>query len=133
MQKKLGYINVSGMTLAALLFGYALLTSTPGSLRQSTQDMFAAVGVTLAVAPNQYNSQAQQLAAKETLLNKREADLATKERTATQVVAAIDNNLGLYSLLASLVLCILIACNFYFDMRRSQRATFGQKFSVDLR
>ena len=84
MRKRFGYINVTGLIVAVLLFGYAVSTSTPAVLLQSAEDVVAAVGVSIAVAPNQYNTTAQQLSDKQKQLDQREAALNDKEQAIAQ-------------------------------------------------
>ena len=120
---------MSALTLAVFLFAFAMLTSTPASLLENTQTMFAAVGVTIAVAPNPYNTVAQQLSAKETQLTQKEAQLTAQEQALSNSPSASDRY-GFYSLCMSAVLLVLVGLNFYFDRRR---ATMPSRYSVDLR
>ena len=126
--------NTNLLSLAVLLFAVAVITAPPARLQQSTKDMFAAVGVSMSVAQNPINTQAQQLKQKETQLDQREATLLAKENPAAQWQWIGQNaNLSFYSLCMSTALFILVGINFYFDFRRKNRSGAAQKFSVDLR
>ena len=134
MSKRMRNVNVCLLFLAAFLFGFATLTSPISVLTQNAQDMFAAVGVTMSVAPNPYNTVAAQLQLKETALKQKEQQLASRENAqASQPLTAPSNRYSFYSLCMSIVLCILVAINFYFDVRRKGRADVAKRFSVDLR
>ena len=130
MRKRLGYLNATGLAVAGVLFGFAVYATTPQSLLQHAQETLAAVGVTIAVAPNPYNTVAAQLSAKEAQLNQKEAQL--NAQAATQTRPSLDNRYGFYSLCSSLVLLVLVAMNFYLDNRRRSGGP-QRTYSVDLR
>lgn len=129
MRKRMKYLEVTALVVAVLLFGYAAVTSTPASLGQSAKDSLATVGVSLAVTQNPYNSAAEQLAQKQKLLDQREADLASREHSSYDP----SGRLALYSLATSLALFVLVALNFYFDVKRRGPTKRSGQFSVDLR
>ena len=130
MHKRIGYINATALLIASLLFGFAVLTSTPDSLRENMHDTLAAVGVSLSVVPNQYNTVAQQLDAKAAQLNQQEAQLNARTQV-SNVQITTNNRYGFYSLCMSAVLLVLVSLNFYFDYRR--RVAPRRTYSVDLR
>ena len=132
MRTRIGYINATALMLAAVLFGFAVITSTPSSLVQHTRELFAAVGVTIAVAPNPYNTVAQQLSAKETQLTQREAQLSAQEDATARSQTTSSDRYGFYSVCMSSVLVVLVGLNFYFDIRRRSREP-RSAYSVDLR
>ncbi len=134
MSKRRRNRNAGLLSVAVFLFGLAVITAPPASLQQSAKDMFAAVGVSMSVAQNPINTQAQQLKQKETQLDQREATLLAKENPTAQWQWIGQNaNLSFYSLCMSTALFILVGINFYFDFRRKNRSGAAQKFSVDLR
>ena len=130
------YINTGMLALAAVFLSYTALTATPSSLLGNAQTMLASagVGVSVAVAPNPYNTLAQQLSNKEAQLNQQSAFLAAQEQTInSSAPTAPANRYGFYSLCVSMALFVLVAINFYFDIRRRDKATPAGTFSVDLR
>ncbi len=134
MRKRKRYINASMLVGAVLFLGIGALTSTPASLERGASDMFAAVGVSMAVAPNPYNSVADQLSTKEKQLDKREAELGVKENAATPGTQNSQSaRYGFYSLCMSAALFALVAINFYYDARRRGGVEPARKFSIDLR
>lgn len=125
------YIN-AGLFAAAIVFlGYAALNSTPASLARGAKDTLADVSLTVGVAPNPYNTEAAQLAQKQEQLNQEQTRLTAEQSAAAQTQGTNDR-WAFYSLCASAVLLVLVAVNFYLDMRR-RRQPSGQRFSVDLR
>lgn len=126
---RMKYSNATLLFFATFLFGYAVFSSSPAELLKSAQSMLAAVGVSASVEPNQYNTVAEQLAAKEARLNQQASDLAAKEKADAQSPA---NLYGFWSLCISAALFALIAFNFYMDSRR-RGLRGGGKLSVDLR
>ena len=131
MRKRIGYINATALTVVALLFGFAALTSTPAALLQTARNMFATVGVSIAIAPNPYNTVARQLADKEAQLNQREAQVSAQEQAVSNSQSSRDT-FGFYSLCMSAVLLVLVGINFYLDARR-RSSTTSPNYSVDLR
>lgn len=132
MRRRLRNIDTIALMLAVLLFGFAALTVTPASLGQGAQGMFAAVGVNLAVTENPYNAVAAQLDTKQRQLDQREAQMVTRENS--NVGGALSSyRLGVYSLGTSVALFILVALNFYFDIKRRHLGGPTSKFSIDLR
>jgi hypothetical protein len=116
-------VNLGLICAALVCLSYASLTLTPASLNSNVKDTLAAVGVgvTASVSPNQYNTLAEQLDAKEAELNQREAAL-NQQGSAVPITnglnAIAQDRLGFYSLCVSVLLLILVAINFYYDVRR---------------
>lgn len=77
----------------------------------------ATVGASASVPPNEYNTLAAQLADKQNQLASREQEVSLREAEAQ---SRGGGNLAIYSLIASLVLALLVAMNFYFDLRRDR-------------
>jgi len=113
------------MLSAAFLFlVYASLTLTPTTLKSNANDMLAAagIGVEAAVPANPYNTLAAELAAKEARLNQEQAALNASGYGMTpgtaKAFALSPDRYGFYSLCVSILLFILVAVNFYYDVRR---------------
>lgn len=79
-----------------------------------------AVGVTVSIEPNQYNSLNEQLKNKEEALKERESTLKENESIILARSEKQDKILQ-YLLIISTVLLFLIFLNFIFDWRRGQR------------
>jgi hypothetical protein len=95
--------------------------------------MFGASGAALSaeVPPNPYNTLADQLAQKEQQLNDREA--AMNAQAAKPSFLSSGNLFGFISFLLSLILCALLALNFYLDAKRGKKGNpLAAKYSVDL-
>lgn len=81
---------------------------------------FSAVGVTVGVAPNPFNTLAQQLKEKEFALADREKELQQEEAALGEKIDkkfATQNKNFLYLLTIGGILVTLILFNFYFDRR----------------
>jgi len=120
-------LNLIGLLVAAPLLGYSLAHAGPLSFAVATESMLAnaTVGVSAGVEPNPYNGVAQQL-------NAKEAELESREQALNSKTNGRGDTLGLYSFLMSAILLVLIAINFYLDMRR-RRAPAVSQYAVDLR
>lgn len=120
-------LNTLGIVAAFAFLIFAFSRNSPALLAQSADSSLAAASMTVSagVAPNQYNTLAAQL-------QQKEAQLDQEQNSIQQQSASVDM-LGVYSLLISLALFILVAFNFYFDWKRS-RTPLGSSspFSVDL-
>lgn len=127
MRKRMKYINGTILFVATFLFGYAVFSAGPAALVRNAKDSLAAVGISASIAPNEYNSVAQQLAEKEARLNREQADLAAQQRNNPS------SRYAFYSLCVSILLFILVAINFYFDIRRGSTTGKRARLSVDLR
>lgn len=87
----------------------------------SMQLAASSVGMSVAVAPNQYNTLALQLQEKDQQLTAREKELAAQE-LALQKEAAIRNTGGNWIIiLVGAGLFFLIALNYYLDYRRRKQ------------
>jgi len=77
------------------------------------------VGIAVGIAPNQYNTLAQQLQEKQTYLNEQEAALQNST-SAAAAVGIMDDPVFLGLTAAVAVLFILVITNYYFDWRRAR-------------
>lgn len=121
-------LNAGLIGAATFFFGLAFFSATPGSLATNAQDTLAAVGVSVGVAPNQYNTVAQQLSDKSAQLDAQQAQIDAERSAQSR-----GDRLGFYSLCISAALFLLVAVNFYFDVRRRSGGARTAPFSVDLR
>lgn len=124
-------VNLLGALAAALLLSYSFSFAPPAVIVKNTGAMLgsASVGVGAAVEPNQYNTLAAQLAEKENALNDRESLLDQRE----YLLEIREAPIAVYTFILGLVLCALVAANFYFDWRREKRRKAPQPLAVDLR
>ncbi|HUO50800.1 MAG TPA: hypothetical protein VMU25_04530 [Candidatus Paceibacterota bacterium] len=116
------------LAFALLLVGF--VRNSPAALAHSAASSLASasVAITAGVSPNPENTLAAQLTAKEAQLNEQQQSIDAQEKK----VASLDM-LGLYSLIASAILFVLVAMNFYMDWRRGRFAAAPRQLSVDLR
>jgi len=129
------YFNAGLIVTAAAFMGFAFMSDSPAALWGSTQNLMAAAGASLdaSVPPNPYNSLAAQLEAKQAQLN---AEQASFDAQAQQAAPSAPGNWGFWSLCVSVALFVLVALNFYFDIRRSRGAGGAppeRGFSIRLR
>ena len=85
----------------------------------------SAVGVTVSIPSNPFNTLAKQLAEKESILSEQERELKQKEEFLQERIAGeqrSQNRVLLYASLAGGVLFLLISLNFYLDWRRRHSA-----------
>jgi predicted PurR-regulated permease PerM len=124
-------LNYLALGIALSGFFLPIFMESPAQLVNDAQSMLADSGATLsaAVPPNQYNTLAEQLDAKEQALNDREVALKASR---TGIFSSSDI-FGLISLVLSLILLGLLGLNFYLDSRRGTRTGISGKYSVDLR
>lgn len=132
MRVRVTYLNIGMSALAVIFLGYAALTSSPASISRAAEDTLAAVGLAASVPANPYNTLAQQLSDKQTQLDQQAAQLAVQEKNNMSAATSASDRLGFYSLCISAALFILVAINFYLDIRRREEGP-GRKFSIDLR
>jgi hypothetical protein len=133
--KRVNVINAIALLVALPALSYSLYVGSPVHVAQSAQRLMAdaAVSMSASIAPNPYNTEAEQLAAKEARLNERAAQLTAQQNDLSSQ-GVIRENLGLISFFISLLLLVLVGLNFYFDRRRAMPLTRrSQKFLVDLR
>lgn len=102
----------------------ARLSITPDSV-EVARLLGSAVGVSAGVAPNEYNTLAQQLREKQEALALTESDLARREAAVRE--AATRNQLNsdrqmMYLLFLTGGLFVAVIVNFYFDIRRGHLA-----------
>ena len=119
MKKAKQHMYAPALILAAALFFYSASTGAPQIVFRDASHMLASavVSASASVAPNAYNSIAAQLSTKENELTTREKDIAAREELAQKRESS---NISLYSLIASVLLALLVAINFYFDWRRDR-------------
>jgi hypothetical protein len=135
-ERKSARIGLNSVALLVAIVGisYPLFTQSPQGIAQNAVTMVGAVGadLTVGVAPNPYNTEAQALAQKQLSLQEREAQLNTRE--AADTAPQIGAMLGFVSFFLSLLLCALVGLNFYLDSRRGRKLSpLGRRFQVDLR
>jgi hypothetical protein len=107
------------MCLATVLFGYAITSSPLVFSRASLLVGSAAVGLSAAVPTNQYNALAQELMERDAELDRREA--MVRDAEARGVWSEWNAMLAPYSLIASILLFVLLAFNYFLDWRRGKR------------
>lgn len=130
-KKGIGAVNFAGIVVAASLFGYSLpAVSVPVQAMYSLAAASASLSV--GVAPNPDNTLAQQLDAKAAQLDVQQQHIQQLQQS---LRSSSNDTLGLYSLLASVLLLLLIAANFYLDWRRDRGGggMLTKSLSVDLR
>ena len=103
------------VALRTLSLGEASFPTVP-----TLSQIGAAIGATVSVEPNPYNTLAEQLKNKEGQLSLRERALEESERAIGSRSQKADTLLQ-YLLAASGMLLFLILLNFYFDWRRTTR------------
>lgn len=133
---KVSVVNLSGITVAAVLFGYAVSIVPPSVLAHDVSNSLAAasVSVSAGVPPNPINTLNEQLNQKAAQLDVQQKHIQDLQQTLSATASANDR-LGLYSLFASALLLLLVLANFYFDWRRNHGKddTLAKPLSVDLR
>lgn len=112
-------IRRTAIVIALVLFIYATSVASPKVLVLSTVSMLgsATVGLSAGVAPNPYNTAAEQLTEKQNELEAREALIKANEGgslTGTRTLAA-------GSFIVSILVLVLVAMNYYMDWRRDRR------------
>lgn len=127
------YAAYAALIIAIPLFGYSLNAAAPIHLARATGSMLAnaSVGVSAAVPPNPDNTLNAQLNEKAARLDAREAKVQAEEQKPRP--PTLNDTLGMYSFFISLALFVLVALNFYFDMRRRSSAQMSTSYSVNLR
>ncbi len=128
--------HVRGMSLsvAVILLAYSVSLFTPAIIASNIEHMLAnaAVGVSMGVAPNPYNTLAAELAAMEKDLGEREQRVLTLEEE-LRASQSIEKYLAYGSLALSTCLFMLVGLNFYMDSRRREQKVPVQDFAVNLR
>ncbi len=129
-------VGAIGLLVAVPTIGYSMYLDTPAGLAGSAQRLMAdaAVSMSASVPANPYNTLASQLSAEQAQLDQREATLNAQESAINEQSAPAED-WTFASLALSILLLILVALNFYFDMRRRRprQDPLAQKFLVDLR
>lgn len=123
--------HIVGIFAAAFLFAFSVAVETPTLLLSDAQHMLASVGVSAAIAPNPYNSVAEQLSNKEKVLMQKEADLTKREQALVVREQTPLSKAGVASLALSVLLTVLIGINFYLDAKRRNKASV--QYSVSLK
>lgn len=124
-------VNLLGVGAAALLLSYSFSYAPPAVIVQDASRMLgsASVGIGASVEANPYNTLAAQLLDKENELRDREGKLDQREF----VLDMRETPIAVYSFIIGLVLCALVAANFYYDWRREKRRSRPLALAVDLR
>lgn len=120
------------LSCAVILLSYSVSLFTPEVIAGSVSRMLAnaAVGVSMGVEPNPYNTLALQLSDKEKELVVREERILALEAELGDA-RSLETYLATGSLALSVLLFALVGLNFYRDARRT--ATAAQTYAVDLR
>lgn len=126
-------LNVAGLFVAALLLSLSFTLATPQEIAGTAERMLAnpTIGVSAGVVANPYNTLAQKLGDKEVELSERERSLAERE-SANQGIWSTEG-WALASFAISIIVLLLVALNFYFDVRRGARGGKASPFSINLR
>lgn len=118
------------LLLAVPVLAYSLYVNTPGEYAKNAGAMLAsAANMSASVPENPYNTLAAALADRESQLDQREAAL----NAAASKGLSFSEMLGASSFFISLILLILVALNFYYDVKRGKLAAIPRRFQVDLR
>ncbi len=112
-------LRLGAILIAFPVFAFSLITVPLQPAFTDTGGLLAnaVVGVFAGVEANPYNTKAQQLLEKENELNAREA--ALQENTAAS--STLEDWYGRAALAVSFLVLLLVALNFYFDLRRGER------------
>lgn len=89
----------------------------------------ASVSISAAIAPNPDNTLASQLRAKQEQLDAREASLNSRAQTASDSFS----DWGFRAFVLSSVLLVLVALNFYFDMKRARAMLAARAYAASVR
>ena len=128
--------HVRGMSLsvAVILLAYSVSLFTPSIIASNVERMLAnaAIGVSMGVAPNPYNTLASELADMEKDLDERERRILAIEDE-LRGARTLETYLAYGSLALSTCLFMLVGHNFYMDSRRRARVERVDGFAVNLR
>ena len=129
-------VNAIGVLVAIPALMYSFYLESPATIVQGAARLMASaeISLTAAIPENPYNTLAGQLSAEQTRLDTRQTALNARE-SALNKKGLFGIDWGFISACISVFLLILVALNFYFDMRRSKgrRDPLTRKFLVDLR
>jgi hypothetical protein len=134
-----GMVRKNGVSIVALLVAipallYTLSIGTPREYAENARVMLAgAASMSASVPENPYNSLAAALAEKEAQLDQREAELVAQNSSRATENLSFGEILGMSSFFMSLLILLLVALNFYYDVRRGGSSPMPRKFLVDLR
>jgi hypothetical protein len=129
----LSVVHKTGLGVAAMALSVSMLIASPSQLKFDASMLMAnAVGARAAVAPNEYNTLAQELVQREAQLGEREAQVAT-QNAVERSTANPSNIWTLLSIALSLTVLVLVGINFYLDSRRNRRLGGAGQFSINLR
>lgn len=123
------------LSAAVILLAYSISLFTPTNIAINIERMLAnaAIGVSLGVEPNPYNTLAAELQQMETDLNDRERRILALESD-LRASRAFETYLSFGSLALSAFLFMLVGFNFYLDRKRvASRDQPQRSFAVDLR
>ena len=126
--RRVSSVSIAGLAVATSLFTYSLFVISPGGLMHiaSTSFATAVMSVTAGVPANHDNTLAQQLQEKEARLNQMEQGTAAK-------TGDVPLDTGMYSLMASVLLFVLVGVNFYFDHIRGRGGVIAVNMPINLR
>jgi len=133
MRRRDHHLRGIALSCAVILLSYSVSLFTPEVIAGSMTRMLAnaAIGVSMGVEPNPYNTLASQLSDKAQELDERETRILALEDE-LRATRSLETYLATGSLVLSLLLFALVGLNFYRDARRA-RAETPRPFAVDLR
>jgi hypothetical protein len=132
MRRREHHVRGIALSCAVILLSYSVSLFTPEVIAGSVTKMLAnaAVGVSIGVEPNPYNTLASQLSDKEKELEAREDRILALEASVSDA-RSLETYLAAGSLVLSIFLFALVALNFYRDARRASAGS-PRPFAVDL-
>ena len=122
-------VNLLLLSLGLFLLSFSILTTAPQRFALSTERFLAASTVSLGagVGSTPENTLMSQLQQRAQELGDREAQFDARQQ------GGFPQRLGMYSFYISMLVLVLVAVNFYFDMRRRSPMQRADRLSVDLR
>lgn len=135
-QPRISAVNIAGLTVFVALLSYSVVLVAPSVFAGNEASSMAAASVSIdaGVAANPDNTAAQQLKEKAAQLDVQQQHIQQLQQSLNESLRARDS-LGLYSLISSALLLLLVSANFYFDWRRSRGkgGVLTKSLSIDLR
>ena len=112
------------LLLIILLSAFSLFLAVAPGRTLPFPELLAQVGVVVGVAPNPYNTLAEQLDQEKIQLDQQSSTLRMEEAAFEQSIAAADaGSPAIWYLAGAIALvALLVLMNFYFDLRRSHTA-----------
>ncbi len=110
-----------GIITASLIFQYITDINPLSIGKYFVYQIGSAIGVSVAVPPNPFNTLSQQLNEKENALTQKEKELQQKESIISGEKENRENRTLLYAVGGGGILLVLVLLNFYLDYRRRRR------------